>query len=95
MGVVQLSDCKSKLIAFDEKKYELCVMDVPHTKNKLDETDIKFISCKDLLQVELLEDDFSVTKTERTSQIGSALLGTILAGGFGAIVGSLTSKKSE
>lgn len=68
-------------------------MDVSHTKNKLDETDIKFISCKDLLQVELLEDDFSVTKTERTSQIGSALLGTILAGEFGAIVGSLTSKK--
>ena len=90
---IYLSDCKSKLIAFDEKKYELCVMDVPYTKNKLDEADIKFVSCKDLLQVELLEDDFSVTKTERTSQIGSVLLGTILAGGFGAVVGALTSKK--
>jgi hypothetical protein len=39
-------------------------------------------------------DGISITKTSRTSQIGGALLGGILFGGFGALVGGLTGKTS-
>ena len=44
----------------------------------------------DLLSVELFQNGVSVTKTNRSSQIAGALLGSVLLGGVGVIVGGLS-----
>jgi hypothetical protein len=53
---------------------------------------LKSYSYKDILQVEIIEDNVSITKTSRSSQIGGALLGGALAGGVGAVIGGLSGK---
>lgn len=42
---------------------------------------------------EILEDDISITKTVRSSQVGGALVGGLVLGGVGAVVGGLSGKK--
>ena len=48
---------------------------------------------KDLLEVEILEDGLSITKTARGSQIAGALIGGLALGGVGAIIGGLSGSK--
>lgn len=45
---------------------------------------------KDILESEIVEDNVSVNKVSRTSQIGGAILGGFLVGGVGAIIGGLS-----
>lgn len=52
------------------------------------------VSYRDLLSVEIIEDGESITKTSRSSQIGGALLGTVLLGGVGTIIGGLSGNKT-
>lgn len=52
----------------------------------------RVINYRDLLSCEVCEDGVAVTRTSRTSQIGSALIGGLAFGGLGAVVGSLTGK---
>lgn len=69
-------------IAIDEKRKQICLV-----KNNEDK---KIIPYRDLLSVEILQDGTSVTRTSRTSQAASALIGGLLLGGVGAVVGALT-----
>jgi ribosomal protein L37E/uncharacterized membrane protein len=55
---------------------------------------VKVYSYRDLLEVEVLEDGETVTKTSRSSQIGGALIGGLIAGGTGAIIGGLSGKQT-
>lgn len=74
------------LIAFDESRRKILLgMGLGAKMHK------KAFAYKDILSAELLEDGISVTKTSRTSQAATALLGGILFGGVGAVVGALTS----
>jgi len=50
---------------------------------------------KDILETEVIIDGETVTKTSRSSQVGGAILGGILAGGVGAIIGGLSGKSSS
>ncbi|ETT82252.1 SHOCT domain-containing protein [Viridibacillus sp. FSL R5-0477] len=50
---------------------------------------------KDILEVTILENGDTVTKTSRSSQVGGALLGAVVAGGVGAIIGGLTGERSS
>ena len=50
----------------------------------------KIVSYRDIMSVELAEDGHTVTKTSRTSQAATALVGGLLFGGVGAAVGALT-----
>ncbi|MFU2014806.1 SHOCT domain-containing protein [Peribacillus butanolivorans] len=52
----------------------------------------KYFSHTDLLESKIIEDGVSVTQTSRSSQIGGALVGGIIAGGVGAIIGGLSGK---
>lgn len=52
-------------------------------------------SFEDLMAVELLEDDSSITRTNRGSQLAGAAVGGLLLGGVGAIVGGLTGSSSS
>jgi hypothetical protein len=53
----------------------------------------RIVRFRDLLEVEILEDDQSVTKTQRTSQAARALVGGLLLGPVGLLAGALTGKK--
>lgn len=48
-----------------------------------------------LLSSEIFQDGSSVIKTNRTSQIGGALLGNILIGPIGLLIGGLTGSKTQ
>lgn len=55
----------------------------------------KIYTYKDILAVEILEDGVTVNETSRTSQLGGALIGGVLAGGVGAVIGGLSGKSSS
>lgn len=61
----------------------------------LPDFDPRVFGFKDLLGVEVVENDVTVvvTKTSRSSQLGGALMGGVLFGGVGAMVGGLSGKK--
>ena len=74
-------------IAVDESRNKICLM--LFGENNESE---RVMSYKDIISVELFEDGVSITKTQRTSQIGGALVGGTLLGGVGALVGGLSGK---
>lgn len=50
----------------------------------------------DIIESEVIVDNQTITKTARGSQLGGALVGSVLAGGIGAIIGGLSgSKRSD
>lgn len=70
------------LLAVDDINQKFCVIDA----------EIRVFSYKDIVGVELFEDEVQLTKTSRGSQIGGAILGGVLAGGVGAVIGGLSGK---
>jgi hypothetical protein len=95
------SPVRDSFIAIDENEKKLCfienkhdnVMELSQTFSNYD-FDCRVFSYKDVLQSEILEDDASITRTSRGSQIGGALLGGVLAGGVGAIIGGLSGSQT-
>jgi hypothetical protein len=59
------------LLAVDDINQKFCVID----------TEIRVFSYKDIVGVELFEDEVQLTKTSRGSQLGGAILGGVLVGG--------------
>ncbi len=51
---------------------------------------VTMIPYRDVLSSEIIEDGESITKTNRGSQIGGALIGGLALGGVGAIIGGLS-----
>ncbi|KAA9007393.1 hypothetical protein F4V43_02580 [Paenibacillus spiritus] len=49
----------------------------------------------DLVESEILQDNTSITKTSRGSQVGGALVGGVLAGGLGAVIGGLSGTQTS
>ncbi|BBW93657.1 hypothetical protein PS1M3_37440 [Pseudoalteromonas sp. PS1M3] len=78
----------NKGIAFDEanKKFAICSSEMKTTKT---------FSYQDILSAEIFYDGNTVTKTNRVSQIGGALIGGLALGGLGAVVGGLSGKKKS
>ncbi len=50
---------------------------------------------KDILETRIVENDTTITKTSRTSQIGGAVLGGLLVGNVGAVIGGLSGSKTS
>lgn len=75
-------------ILIDDQRQKVCLL------NQMPDPSPRIFPYQDLLGVEIVEDGLSVvaTKTSRTSQLGSALVGGVLFGGAGAIVGGLSGK---
>jgi len=81
-------DCKSSytLINDSESKCFWCI---------INSDVVKKFNYKDIIQVELKQDDESVISTSRASQLGGALVGGVLAGGIGAVIGGLSGKQKQ
>lgn len=74
-------------LAVDEQRKKICLID-HMTKQVVS----RIFSYKDLLSSEIFEDGEAVSRTERSSQIGGALIGGLAFGGVGAIIGGLSGK---
>ncbi len=55
----------------------------------------KMIDFKDVVSVEIIEDNMTISKTNRKSQLIGAGVGGVLAGGVGAIIGGMSGKSSS
>lgn len=71
-------------IAVDDQDNKLCIID----------SEIRVFPSKEILELELVEDEVQLTKTSRGSQIGGAVVGGILAGGVGTVIGGLSGQKT-
>ncbi|HQS67381.1 MAG TPA: SHOCT domain-containing protein [Sulfuricurvum sp.] len=76
-------------ILVDEKRKEILLWKFFENADKWQQSRLHY---NDILSVEIIEDGITVTKTNRISQIGGALLGGLL-GGAGAVIGGLSGKK--
>lgn len=80
------SDCG---IALDTKREKVCLFNSgPPFRPKL-------YDFGDILSVEIIEDGHTTIKTERSSQIGGAIVGGLLLGGVGAVLGGLSGNKNS
>lgn len=77
-------------LAIDEFKKEICLI-----KNKFGDLTLETIPYRDLLSSEIFEDGKTTTRTSRSSQFGSALIGGLALGGVGAIIGGLSGRKTS
>ena len=91
----ELVDQTKKLVSM-KNDVALCIDEVKQKiylfTNYYNEEKLRSYSLKDLLQVEIIEDNVTITKTSRTSQVGGAIVGGMLAGGVGAVIGGLSGK---
>lgn len=85
-------------IALDEVKKEICLWTYKadfaffEVSGQYSGRKIKY---SDILSIAIVQDDISILETNRTSQLGGALVGGILLGGVGAAVGALSGKKQS
>jgi hypothetical protein len=76
----------SQMISIDENKKKVSFIDGEQ---------YRVYNYRDILSSEVLIDGNEIIKTSRTSQIGGALIGGILAGGVGAIIGGLSADQTK
>lgn len=55
----------------------------------------RIFSYRDILESKIIEDGEEITTTSRSSQVGRALVGGVLAGGVGAIIGGVGAKQKH
>ena len=82
------SDDLKSCIMLDEEHKKVCFI---FTESNSTET----YDYKDILESEIMEDGKTITNTSRSSQLGGAIIGGVLAGGTGAVIGGLSGKKSS
>ena len=73
----------------------ICVDEIKKKVAFIDGEKYRIYNYRDILSSEVLIDGNEVVKTSRTSQIGGALVGGILAGGVGAIIGGLSAEQTK
>jgi hypothetical protein len=81
---------KNSAIAFDKDRSKFAIVNIINNEIKLCQFD-----SIDIIQSEIVEDNISVSRSSRTSQVGGALVGAALTGGVGAIIGGLSGKRIE
>ncbi|MDD2724310.1 MAG: hypothetical protein PHH59_09855 [Methylovulum sp.] len=77
-------------IAIDESRGKFC-----EAKREGSSFVKRVISYQEILSSELFEDGELIVKTERSSQIGGAIVGGLLLGGVGTVIGGLSGKKRQ
>jgi hypothetical protein len=75
-------------LGYDEVRKKICIVNDSES-----EITPYVYSIKDIMEVEIIKNETSITKTSRGSQLGGAVVGTVLAGGIGTIIGGLSGSK--
>lgn len=75
-------------LAIDEPNAKICI-----ASNNCNRIVHRIFDFSDVYSAEIVEDGTSITKTDRASQVGGAVVGGLLFGGVGAVVGGLSGKK--
>jgi len=77
---------KNKFLAIDQSAKRIALVDngVWHT-----------FDLKDILESRIIEDGQDVITTSRSSQVGRALVGAVIAGGVGAIIGGVGATQEQ
>lgn len=83
-------DNAEKAFLIDEKRKKMSLIEIEN-----ENVSTRMYDFHDLLEVEILENGESLTKTSRSSQIGGALLGGLMLGGVGAIIGGLSGTQKH
>lgn len=86
-----LDDVHKKVMVIENKLSNVAILS--STLSKYD-FEANVFPYRDILSIEIYVDGASITKTSRSSQLGGALVGGILAGGVGAIIGGTTGTKT-
>lgn len=74
------------VIALDEKNEKIAVSEKSGTY---------VYNFRDIVESEIIQDEVSISKVSRAGQLGGALVGGALAGGVGAVIGGLSSAKTN
>jgi putative oligomerization/nucleic acid binding protein len=74
-------------IALDERREKLCLV-TSTTAGII----TRVISPREIVSAEIFEDGASVTRADRASQLGGAVVGGLALGGIGAVIGGLSGK---
>ncbi|WP_339194062.1 hypothetical protein MKY95_19675 [Paenibacillus sp. FSL P4-0176] len=75
-----------KILSIDENSSKIAIGDI---------NSINVYNFNDLLHVEVQQDEETITKTSRSSQLGGMAVGGVLAGGLGLAIGAVTANKSS
>lgn len=90
-GVAGPGICEPHGVILNDSATKLCFW--RSRLEKPDDFSATFVSYKDIIAAEIYEDGGSITKTQRGSQLGGALVGGVLLGGVGAVIGGLSGSK--
>ncbi|TFJ93651.1 SHOCT domain-containing protein [Lentibacillus salicampi] len=80
------------VVLVDENIDSVCFFSRDNLK---DGFNINKYTYRDILEIEIIQDGNTLTKTNRGSQVGGALLGSVLAGGVGAVIGGLSGSSTS
>lgn len=78
-------------IAYDSHRLAICLLTGDETSSVVKQ---RILGYQDILRVEIVEDGEAVTRTNRASQAGGALIGGLALGGVGMIIGGLSGTTS-
>ncbi|ADU32137.1 SHOCT domain-containing protein [Evansella cellulosilytica] len=96
MGELEFSISQRYDDVLHEDRYKFIAVDEKAKKVALVENgNYRIFGYRDILKSQIVEDGQEITTTSRTSQIGRALVGGVLAGGVGAIIGGGGGKQKH
>lgn len=86
-----LSDDYLSGIAINESQQTVAIL----KRHSVDEElKMKLLNFDDIVECAINEDGNTVTHTSKSSTVGNAFIGSVLAGGVGAILGAMTTDKT-
>lgn len=77
---------RGKILGIDENSNRIAIGDI---------NCINVYKFNDLLHVEVQQDEETITRTSRSSQLGGMAVGGVLAGGLGLVIGAVTANKNS
>ena len=78
------------IITFNEEDKSIYIV-----KKDNDNCIVDRINHEDILQVEIVQDEESITQSSRGSQLAGTIVGSLALGGTGAVIGGLSGKKNH